>query len=649
MRSAPTRPLPAQSRRPPLRATHVRFRSEIGAKLTLSPARKTFPDVAANPAQSPQSALTSSAGGAETGDVTTFALTTAAAAPVPTAAPDTATRASPTPTPVDAVAADGRLARRYARLALALCLAVHVWLISAGLWAYWPQYTARHDLLARGFAAGQTSLLIEPDPRHLALPDPYDPATNDRYRQQPGIPDSCLYGGKLYLYWGPVPALLLTPARWVLDADTRVGDQFLTFAFVQGMMLATAALLLRARAGHFPRSPAWLPAVGVAVAGLTAPVTCVLTRAAVYEVAIVGGQCFLLAGIYLAWTAAGRPHRRPAATLALAGACLACAAGCRVSLAVAVAAVGVLVCGRIVWGSRRRPADAILPLLAFGLPLAAGAAGLAAYNRVRFDAWLEFGQRYQLAGVNLRSYPSLFGLANVWPGLWSYFLRPVAAVGQFPYLLMAAGDGTFPDFIRLPEHYESYERIGGLLWTVPVVWLVPLGIAALAFRRLRSTAVGGTTPQPLVDPTSHGPGDRTAGDLRWLILVLTAAAVLGFVPVLLMIGSSQRYLADLTPPLEPVLMILVWRLTGDRAASPRAARRWLALTVSLAGVSAVAGVLLAVEGYAGHFRIQHPELFDRLSGPVPSTGAAGPPSAPAGPGSADASSFPTASDAYVDA
>lgn len=517
-----------------------------------------------------------------------------------------------------------RLAARLVRLTFVVCLAAHVWLISAGWWAYWPQYTARYDLLARAFAAGQTSLLIKADPRHLALPDPYDPVANNHYRQVPGVPDSCLYDGKFYLYWGPVPALLLTPARWFLDTDTRPGDQFLTFAFVQGTMLATAGLLLRLRARHFAHAPAWLPAVALAVAALTAPITCVLTRGAVYEAAIVGGQCFLLAGIYLAWrsfdrlpASQGESRQTPVASLALSGLSLACAVGCRVSLAVAVAAVGLLVVGRIVLACRGQLGRALVPLLAFGLPAMAGAVGLGAYNHARFGSWLEFGQRYQLAGVNLKSYPSLFGVANVWPGLWSYFARPVAVVDRVPYLLMAPGDGTFPSFVRLPEHYESYERIGGLLWTVPVLWLLPVGVAALLLRR-RSARRRSDNRDAVPSNGADIGHDRLAGaDRRWLLAALSAAAVLGFLPVLLMIGSSQRYLADLTPPLVPVLMAMACALTDPRRTGPRAARRWFAALVALAGVSAAAGLLLAFEGYAGHFRVQHPELFESLSGPLP--------------------------------
>ena len=37
-------------------------------------------------------------------------------------------------------------------------------------------------------------------------------------------------------------------------------------------------------------------------------------------------------------------------------------------------------------------------------------------------------EKYQLANVNLHAYPSLFGVRNVPPGLWSYFVRPVAVI-----------------------------------------------------------------------------------------------------------------------------------------------------------------------------------------------------------------------------
>lgn len=483
-------------------------------------------------------------------------------------------------------------ALRQVRLAWASCLLVHVFLISAGHFAYWPTYTARYDLLARGFSQGHVYLPIVANPRHLALPDPYDPVANEPFRMKPGIPDSCLFAGKFYVYWGPVPALLLVPIKAIVGPDFRVGDQFLTFAFVQGILIAVAVVLLRIRQWHFPDSPAWLPAMGLLVVGLSAPLACIMTRSAVYEAAIVGGQFFLLTGLCLAWTSLRqRDASRPTDLIRLfiAGTCLALAVGCRVSLAIAVMGLGAMVAFRLIAEIRTATRQTLTRLFAFVIPLFAGAISLGWYNQIRFGQWYEFGQKYQLAGTNLRSYPSLFGLSNVLPGLWSYFLRPVTTVPHFPYLLPIGGDGTFPTFISLPAHYESYDAITGLAWVMPFLWLIPF-----CFVRSCETS-------------------RARGALRWLVVALCAVAVLAFAPVLLMIGSSQRYLADFTPALVIVAMIAIWKHTTSATAAPKRRRR-LAIATTFAFLSIGGGLLLSIEGYAGHFRTYNIHLFQRLSG-----------------------------------
>lgn len=65
-------------------------------------------------------------------------------------------------------------------------------------------FAGNHNLLAQAFLAGHLYLTIPPDPRLLALPDPYDPGQNHLYR----LPAS-LYKDRYYLYWGPAPVLLL--------------------------------------------------------------------------------------------------------------------------------------------------------------------------------------------------------------------------------------------------------------------------------------------------------------------------------------------------------------------------------------------------------------------------------------------------------
>src|SRR5437867_4333355 len=122
---------------------------------------------------------------------------------------------------------------------IAFVAVVHLWIVSAGRFAHWPQYTALNDMLADAFRHGQTSLLIQPRPELLALTNPYDAKANRDLR----LHDAVLNDGRYYLYWGPLPALLLTALKSLAPGAGVVGDQHLAYFFAMTELLASATLL----------------------------------------------------------------------------------------------------------------------------------------------------------------------------------------------------------------------------------------------------------------------------------------------------------------------------------------------------------------------------------------------------------------------
>lgn len=516
-----------------------------------------------------------------------------------------------------------RGAVRYAAMGVGLVVLLHAWVMSAGWVTPWPEYSTYCNRQAEAFLHRQVSLITRPNPAHLALPDPYEPVANRPFRQTPGVHDSVLFGGKLYLYWGPVPALLLVPLKAVFHLPV-IGDEWLVFAFSVGIMLFTATLLLRIRERFFPDQPGWMLFLAIVVAGLATPLPFLLARAAVYEAAILGGQCFLLAGLSLLFGKlpardaassnahgaasgdAASPHPLPGAgRLALIGTCFALAVGSRVSLAVAVMALGALIALRIVrlgWHADRR--RMFIRLAAFALPLVSGAVALGAYNHVRFGSWSEFGQRYQLTGKNYRATPHLMSPAHVLPSLYSYTLRPLAVERAFPFLLARTGDGTFPSFLHLPPNYESNEQIAGLLLVTPFVWLTAIPCMLLC-RRLFSLLRAGLKRKKAVAPPDT--------ELHWLLLCLLTAALLGFAPVLFAIGSTMRYLADLTPCLMIVAAVGMWLRADAVRGMPRRRGVFLSIVGVMGVYSVVVGMLLGVTGYYGHFHSFNPQWFKSMS------------------------------------
>jgi hypothetical protein len=458
-----------------------------------------------------------------------------------------------------------------------------------------------------------------PAPAHLALPDPYDPIANRPFRQRHGVHDAVLFDGKFYLYWGPVPALLLAPVKWVSGVQ-GIGDETLVFFFSLGTMLLTALTLRRLWQRFFPDQPPWTLFVAILVAGVATPMGYFLARPAVYEAAILGGQFFLLAGLYALCGGGPLSTRR----LAVAGVCWALAVGSRVSLAVAVSVLAAVVVWQVVrdaWRSEGRVR--IGRLLAFGMPLVAGALSLAAYNHARFGTPFEFGQRYQLTSANYKSTPALFSAGNLWPGLYSYALRPVRLHAQFPFLEAVGGEGTFPSMIRIPKYYEFNEPIAGLLLVTPFLWLAALPVFRLVKRTpspvtLSEGAGEGLASEasrqnPLPGPPPEYQGRESHPGENRVVCYFLAASLLGFAPVLFMVGSTMRYLADLTPCLLVVATMGMWQRGRKLRDDPRARRRFSRTVVALAAYSVAVGFLLSFSGYYDHFFTRNHKWFGRLS------------------------------------
>ena len=211
------------------------------------------------------------------------------------------------------------------------------------------------------FANRQVSLLSEPDPALLILKDPYT------YANREGITypwDVVLYKGKFYLYWGPVPALVISLAR--LFSIINIGDHLLVFAFVCGVFIFSSLLMLRLRSRFFPdiRWPYVIP--GILLAGLANPLPWLLNRPAVYEAAIASGQFFMISGIYFGFLALEK-NRLEIWKLILSGTCLGLAVASRASLSYAVLFLAIMIAGYIVWHgnswqySLRRLAGFFLP------------------------------------------------------------------------------------------------------------------------------------------------------------------------------------------------------------------------------------------------------------------------------------------------
>ena len=259
--------------------------------------------------------------------------------------------------------------------------------------------TAYYNRLVDGFRAGQLSLKLEAPPGLAALADPYDPEANADFRGSSFVDASRLhdlsyYQGKLYLYFGVAPVLLLFWPYAAVTGHYLEHAQAVTI-FISVGFLAGVWLLRSARQRYFPQTSGCAVAAGAVALGLTSGIPVMLNRPDVWEVPIACGFALTMLTLVALWRTLHEP-RRQVWTLAAASAAYGLAVASRPSLL--FGAVILLVPVLRAWSNRRDPAHrtgdwrrllpaAVAPLACIGL-------GLAYYNYQRFGSPVEFGQHF---------------------------------------------------------------------------------------------------------------------------------------------------------------------------------------------------------------------------------------------------------------
>lgn len=473
----------------------------------------------------------------------------------------------------------------------AVVLVFYLWLVSVGSWDQWPSISHTYNQLASAFLRGHLWLSQKPDPALLALPDPYDPSARK------GVPfplDASLYKGRFYLYFGPVPGLLLAAAK--LSIKGRLGDEYLVFVFVAGLFLVQAAFAYRIRQRFYADVSLLNLGGSVLVLGLAAPAGWLLSTPTVYEAAITGGAFFLAAGMFAAFEAVDDGNSSWA-WLVFAGVCWAAAVGSRFTQALPVVLLTILTAGEIHAQHRRStgPGSSIRRLVALLVPLLLGASALGWYNWRRFDSVLEFGIRYQLSGGFQQHWGHLFSPLNIIQNAANYLLAPPRFGYAFPYLKPTFGfrESVIPG-LPLPDIYWS-SPMTGLLMTSPFI----IFSVAAAYQAIRLARVN----------QSAGQDGRS---LRWLMFALWIAFVSNCAIFLTFFWSAERYMADFAPALFLLSLIGYWQLGRTLSARPLPRAMHLSLGMALAVVTILISNLLAIAPNATGFRALNPALWRQL-------------------------------------
>ena len=350
----------------------------------------------------------------------------------------------------------------------AVCAAVigfFVWSAGPGLLESGPN-DAYYNLLVQGFQAGRLNVNREPDPHLAQLQNPYDPAANGPFVRNGRYLafDMSYFNGKLYLYFGITPALVLF---WPYAALTGhyLSQTVAVVLFCSLGFLMAAILVYQAWRRYFPQASAWIAATGIVALGLATGLLETLASCDVYEVAASCAFALTMLALAALWRALHAPERA-VRWLLLSSLAYGLALGARPSLL--FGAVMLFVPAIQAWretaeqGSRRQPlllaAAAAGPLLLSGL-------ALMLYNQMRFGNPFEFGWHYALTDFQDKG-ARQFSPAFLWFNFRFYFLEPMRWIRHFPFIDTIGMGAVPPGYGTL-----GVDRYGGIFIDYPVVWL----------------------------------------------------------------------------------------------------------------------------------------------------------------------------------
>jgi cytochrome c-type biogenesis protein CcmH/NrfG len=435
-----------------------------------------------------------------------------------------------------------------------------------------------YNLLVQGFRAGQLNVKREAPPGLTQLANPYDPAINasyvwDRHNQSY---EMSYYKGKLYLYFGVTPALVLF-WPYVTLTGHYLPDKDAVVVFFSLGFLAVAGLLRAVWRRYFPEVSVWVATVGILTLGLATGILEILSRCDVYEVARSCGFAFTMLALAAIWRALHEPKRQ-VFWLSLASLAYGLAVGSRPSLlfGVVVLLLPVAQGWRAATESSSRRRVGLLLVAAVGPVMLIGL-GLMLYNTLRFDSPFEFGWHYQLTSYGQNA-ARQFSLHYLWFNFRFNFLEPMQWSGHFPFFQ------AFPPS-PLPSGYDGVgEPYGGILSNYPVVWL---SLAAPLVWRARPV--------------------EAVSVLRWFLATVFLLFVACALTLCLFFAASSSYESDYLPALMLLAVIGILGLERALVGSPvwRRIARWgwcLLLAYSVAfNILASVDVHATTNWLAGNF------------------------------------------------
>ena len=476
-------------------------------------------------------------------------------------------------------------------IVLSLCY-FYAFLASTGTFQMLPQRPDYYDRMAEGFRAGHLYIVELPNPRLLAKADPYAP---ENFFENLWLWDASLYKGHYYMYWGPVPGLLLLAWKVLTGYHGTVNDQWGTVIYTCGRLIAGTGLILGLAKHMQARPPTWLVAVAILMFGITSPIPFIVARPDVYEASLLAGQCFLFSGIWACFSGITNPRRRTL-FFVTAGVMWGMAFGSRAPNIVPVPFI-ISATLYYLWTKQDRSvASVIRNALRLGLPFSAFVVAFGIYNYLRFDSPFEFGTKYH---VSLQ--PFTFHFKYFVQNIYAYLFAPVKWSCSFPFVV-GVKFRELPKFLTVPAGYMIFEKVAGILRMGGFLWLQLLFAvwAVEAFgKKLFSSSITRYKSTPYVH--------------RWA-LVCSLSAIVGIFPALGLWEASMRYLGDIAGGMAIAASVAAFWLVRRSDDSPHPNAKLLArtLVIVLAMHSCFVGFFTAFAAFDEPFLRYNPTLYQRM-------------------------------------
>ena len=458
------------------------------------------------------------------------------------------------------------------------------WLFTHGKLDAIPKESRYIPMLTDAFRSRQLYLMVSPSPELLALEDPYEP---DQYLSVDALHDASLYEGHYYLYWGPVPALLLL----LLPKDIVVGDTHLALFFVIALVLMITVFLLYIWRHYFSSLSWWAVLPGLIMLFWTTPLPFMYANPSIYDATIIASQVFLLLGLF--FLIIGLSSERPRYLfIILSGIFWAMAAGTRVTSSLAILPLGGFLFLEKWQNPSWKRSQVLKSIGTLAIPLGIGAFGLFWYNYVRFGSFTQSGICYALSVVNmLKTCPNLFSTKYIPANLFLYLFHPYSIQPNFPFFFLNwLSEADFPFFIKLANDYYFSDPVAGMLFTMPFSLLF-VGIGSV-----------------LVFSSRKGK-DHTENSL---FAGLSAAAFLALIILLFYFIPMPRYYADFSIMLGIAAMMGFWK-----ALQVYKNRYFLRFMIILAAgllilLGITVGFMTGISGLSHVFYEDNPALFNLM-------------------------------------